>query len=120
MLCKGYVEANSKFLKLYDTNKPTSYMIFLDANNLYGHTMVQLHPTEILYWDNPNDFNIDNYFKDSPKVCFTEVDLDFPDQLHNLHNHYCYAGEKMELMEKMLLEYQLQIIEDNNFSVGKK
>ena len=50
MLCKGYAEANNKLLKLHNTNKPTSYIIYLDANNLYIYmnTMTQPLPTEIL------------------------------------------------------------------------
>ena len=45
MICKGYAEANNKFLKSYDAKKPTSYIIYLDTNNLYGHSMIQLLPT---------------------------------------------------------------------------
>lgn len=50
---------------------------------------MQLHPTEILYLDNPKDFNIDNYSKDSPEDCFLEVALVYPNQFHDLRNHYC-------------------------------
>ena len=42
MICKGCAEANNKFLKSYDVNKSTSYIIYLDANNLYKHSMMQL------------------------------------------------------------------------------
>ena len=48
MICKGYAGANNNFLKSYNDNKPTSYIIYLDANNLYGYSMMQLSPTEIL------------------------------------------------------------------------
>ena len=66
MICKGYAEANNKFLKSYNANKPIPYIICLDANNLYGHTMMQILPTEILDWVNPKDFNLDRYSNDSP------------------------------------------------------
>ena len=36
MIGKTYAEANNNFLKSYDANKLTSYLMFLDANNLYG------------------------------------------------------------------------------------
>ena len=42
MICKDYIEANNKFLKSYNGNKLTSHIIYLDANSLYGHSMVQL------------------------------------------------------------------------------
>ena len=64
-ICKRYVEANNIFLKSYDTNKPTSYVIYLDANNLHGYFLIKLLPTEILDWVNPKDFNLDNYSKNS-------------------------------------------------------
>ena len=65
MVCEGYAEANNKFLKSYDTNKPTSYIVYLDANNIFGHSKIQLLPTEIFDWVNPKDFNLDNYSNDS-------------------------------------------------------
>ena len=40
MICKGYVEANNKFLKSYDANKPTLYITYLNANNLHGHSIM--------------------------------------------------------------------------------
>ena len=39
MICKDYPEVNNKFLKSYEANKPTSHIIYLDANNLYGHSL---------------------------------------------------------------------------------
>ena len=61
LICKGYAEAHNIFLKSVDANKTTSYIIYLDANDLYGHSMMQLLPIEILDWVNPKDFNLDNY-----------------------------------------------------------
>ena len=64
MICKGYSEANNKFLKSYDARKPAAYIIYLDANNLYGSSMIQPLTT------NPKDFNLDDYSNDSPITCF--------------------------------------------------
>ena len=61
LICKSYAEAHNKFLKLYVVNKPTSYIIYLDANDLYGHSIMQLFPIEIHGWINPKDFNLNNY-----------------------------------------------------------
>ena len=49
-ICKGYVEANNKFLELYDPNKQTSYIIYLDANDLYEDSAIKLFLTKILDW----------------------------------------------------------------------
>ena len=39
-----YVKANNKYMIYYDENKETSYILYLDANNLYGLTMSQKLP----------------------------------------------------------------------------
>ena len=62
MICNGYTEANNKVLKSYEAGKPISYIIYLNVNNLYGHSMMQLTRTEMLVWVNPKDFNLDSYF----------------------------------------------------------
>ena len=49
MIFKGYTGANNKFLKSCDANKPTSYIMYLDANNLHGFSMKLLLPTEIFH-----------------------------------------------------------------------
>ena len=66
MICKGFAEANNKFLNSYDANKPTSYIIYLDACSLYGHSMMHLLPTKIPDWVSPKEFNLNNYCNNSP------------------------------------------------------
>ena len=80
---------------------------------------MQLLQTEILDWADPKDFNLDFYSKGSPIGCFIETDLNFPDELHDLHNGYPIAGQKIAVRKEMLSDDQLQIIEDNNFFLGK-
>ena len=38
---KRYSKANNECCKDYDKEKPKSYIIYLDINNLYGHAMSQ-------------------------------------------------------------------------------
>ena len=116
IIYKGYAKAYNNLLKSYDANKPTSHRIYLEANSLYGHSMMQLSPTKIF---NPKDFNLGNYPNDSPVGYFLEVDLDCLDELHDLDNDYPLAGGKIEVKKEMLSKYKLQIIEDNSFSLGK-
>ena len=60
--------------------------------------------------------NLDNYFNDSPIRCLSEVNPNYPDKLHDMHNNYPLADEKIKVTEKVLSEYQqLQIMECHNF-----
>ena len=48
MTYKNHVEDNNKFLKSCDIIKPTSFIIYLDANDLYGHSMMQFSQLKCL------------------------------------------------------------------------
>ena len=42
---KKYSKANNKYLKSYDLKLESKHVIYLDANNLYGHAMSKFRPT---------------------------------------------------------------------------
>ena len=49
-LSKRYAEANNKYMKDYNPDKPSTYIQYLDANNLYGWAMSQSLPTHGFKW----------------------------------------------------------------------
>ena len=107
--CKK-VEANNKYMGSdYDKNKASSYINYLDANNLYGLSMIQKLPYRNLKWDDKiTEDDIINY--DNGRTGFIlEVDLEYPKELHDLHNDYPLAPEVMNVKANMLSEKQVEI-----------
>ncbi|GFU67333.1 uncharacterized protein TNCV_2372251 [Trichonephila clavipes] len=96
MISHRYAKANNAYLSNYDSSLPSSYIIYLDANNLYGWAMSQHLPTHDFSWTD-EDVNFMNVPDDSEIGYIFEVDLEYPDELHDLHNCYPLAPEKIEV-----------------------
>jgi len=54
-------KANNKYMRDYNPQKEDSYLMYLDANNLYGWAMSQRLPTGNFKWVNPEIVNLGNY-----------------------------------------------------------
>lgn len=55
-ISKRYAKANNKYMSDYDNTKEDEYIIYLDANNLYGHAMSQYLPVSDFKW-NTDEWN---------------------------------------------------------------
>ncbi len=89
-IMKRYSEANHKYLDNYDPKKPNKHIMYLHANNLYGWAMNKPLPHKNFRW--MKDEELDDW---RSKSCFLEVDLEYPKVLHDLHNEYPLAPEKL-------------------------
>ena len=78
-----------------------SYLIYLDANNLYGWTMSQKLPlNDFEQEEKIHKFNQDfikNYDEDSNQGYFLEVDVEYPKKLFNLHSHLSFLPEQKNI-----------------------
>ena len=120
-IANRYGIANNKHMKKYDEKAPSKYIMYLDANNLYGWAMSQYLPTGGFRWMTEKQIdNIDlfKYKEDSKKGLILEVDLDYPEDLHDLHNDYPLAPEKIKTTEDMLSEYSKEIAKKYGISTG--
>ena len=105
IISNRYGEANNKYMKDYDKNKDSKYLMYLDANNLYGCAMSEKLPTHGFKWlssgEMENLFNnqIVQVWERIP--CILEVDLEYPEKLHDSHNDYPLCPERVECKNKV-------------------
>ena len=94
-----HVRENNKYMNKYDENKESSYIQYLDANNLYGWAMSQKLPVNGFKWVN-NEINeefIKNYVENSDKGYILEVDIKYPRKLHDLHSDLPFLPKRMKI-----------------------
>ena len=92
-------------MKNYNNNEESSYIQYLDANNLYGWAMSKKLPVNGFKWifNNQtagpiiNEHFIKNYAKNNDKGYIFEVDVKYPKRLHELHSDLPFLSERMEV-----------------------
>ena len=96
-----YAKANNKYMKDYNKNIESSYVQYLDANNLYGWAMSQKLPRSNFKWveDTPiiNEEFIKNYNENSYKGYILEVDVKYPKKLHDLHSDLPFLPKRTKI-----------------------
>lgn len=78
MISHRYAEANNKYLKEYNSEKPTTFVTYQDANNLYGEAIVQSLPVRDFKWLSDRELsslNVMSVEDDADIGYFLEVDL---------------------------------------------
>ena len=96
-----YAKANKKYMKKYNKNEESSYIQYLDANNLYGWAMSQKLPVNDFKWINNvskiNEKFMKNYDEDSDNGYIFEVDVNYPKRVHDLHSDLPFLPERMKI-----------------------
>ena len=97
MASERFSKANNKYMgDKFNPSEPSKYIQYLDANNLYGAAMSMKLPTHGFKWMNKYELNV---WEKIP--CILEVDLEYPEQLHDLHNDYPLAPERIMCKNKV-------------------
>ena len=123
VISKRYSQANNKYLSNFDSNKPSKYIIYFDANNLYGWALSQPLPIAEFQWlsqeeikkFNPSEINDEDYFG-----YVIEADLLYPTEIHDDHDSYPLAPERMDITPSILSNYALNLAEELNLPISKK
>ena len=96
-----YGEANNKYMgRGFDRKKLIKYIMYLDANNLYGCAMSMKLPTHGFKWLTSGEmeklFNnqVLQVWEKTP--CILEVDIEYTEKLHDKHNDYPFCPERVK------------------------
>ena len=91
MISNRHAKANNKYMgESFNEKDPSKYIQYLDANNLYGWAMSKPLPTHGFKW-----MKVDELETWELHSCILEVDLEYPKNLHDLHNDYPLAPEQI-------------------------
>ena len=102
-----HAAANNKYMKDYNPEQESSYIMYLDANNLYGCAMSESLPTGNFKWGDVAKYDLNKY--GDGKGAVLKVDLRYPKPLHDLHNDYPLAPEQLTPESDMLSDYCKEI-----------
>ncbi len=111
MISHRYSKANNKYVPNYDPEKPSTYIMYYDANSLYSGAMRKYLPKSNFHWMTEEEWieiDWDSLSDECETGYILEVDIIYPEELHNLHNQYPLAPEKLHIKPEMLSPFQKQ------------
>ena len=114
MVPKRHGKANNPLTADYNPDKENNYIMNYDANNLYGWAMSQPLPYSGFKWLTQNNQKNRKFKRENGKGWILEVDLEYPKELHELHNDYPLAPEKISVKKEWLSEYQTELLENKS------
>ena len=97
-----YAKANNRNLPNFDANKEEAvenFLLYIDANNLVGHSMSSPLPLNRFEWMEPSEIenlNIPAIPEDGDTGYILEVDLEYPPELHDSHNDLPFCPELLK------------------------
>ena len=119
MVSKRNAKANNPLVEGYNPAEPTNYITYLDANNLYGWAMSLPLPKSGFHWKRvrPTEEEIMKMKLDSKKGWILEVDIEYPEELHDWHNDYPLVPEKKVIGPDKMSEYQQRLMVDLDLTI---
>ena len=115
-----YATANNKYKKNFNKRVISTFLQYLDANNLYGWAMFKKLPIEGCQWIDVKEYaeeKIKSYDDNSNTWAILKVDIEYPKELHSLHKDLPFLCERRRLDKTSKLvttlddkkEYAIQI-----------
>jgi len=122
MITHRYAKANNKYMKEFRGDLPSWFIVYLDANNLYGLAMSQNLPYADYKWNNDDwtEKDIMKIGEDASTGYIFEVDLEYPQSLHDAHNDYPLAPENnVKGVASKYIKSRMEELNLKTVSVGK-
>ena len=107
--------------KRYREHLKMSIYFIWTCISLYGYAMSQYLPHANFKWiNNVNEIKqkLIRIKSNSSTAYILEVDLEYPKNLHNEHNDYPLAPEKINIQKEWLSDYCLKIVNEHNITTG--
>ena len=120
-IAKSDSKANNKHMKCYEQYKGSQYITYHDPTSLYGWPMSQCLPYSGFKWLNQKEtdkFCLNAINENSSGGYILEVDLEYSDKLHELHNDYPLAPGKLEITHNMMSKYCSNIADEYEIKIG--
>ena len=108
-------------MQSYGINKPSKFIMHLDANHSYGWAMSQYLLYGGFKWLNQKEidkFDVNLIECNCVDGYILEVDLEYSDELYELHNDYPLAPEKLKINHDMLSNYCSNIANEFCIKIG--
>ena len=88
-------------MKNYDRNIESSYLMYLDGNNLYGGAMSQKLPVDGFKWIKKlpefDERFVNNYDENNDRGYILKVDVEYPKNVFNLHSDLPFLPERKKI-----------------------
>jgi len=126
-------KANNKYMKEHDKSKPTKHLLYVDENNQYGKSMMLPLPYKDFEWLDEGEIPVSENDDDNMRMIkeltacsnieedhqgyILEVDMDYPDELHDKHNSYPLLPERIEIQGEQYSDYQKSCLEKTESDV---
>ena len=92
-----WAKANNPYMNSFNPNEKTSYLQYLDVNNLYGWAMSQPLPPGGFKWVKVKPGEISKLAKLKSEGYLLEVDVKYPKESHDFHNDLPFMCEKLKI-----------------------
>ncbi len=126
MITQRYAKSNNKYLKNYNVNKPSSYILSLDCNNLYGKSLRSFLPISDFKFMKRSQINkittaeIMQWNDEAPTGYVLMVDLKYPSKLHMRDSDYPLAPDRLKVLLKQFSPFQNELLEHLGLKYNEK